>query len=140
EDALPRAEDGGGLGHEMDAAEDDQVGAGGGRLSRQAQRVADEIRDVLHLGHLVVVGEDDRVALASELANLGAHAGDVARHCPRAVVRAVRRQVQNLYRHVLTTSRLKSRAGAEWVSAPTEIRSTPACAAAIAPSSVMPPD
>ena len=31
------------------------------RLARQAERVADEIGDVLHLGALVVVREDDRV-------------------------------------------------------------------------------
>ena len=30
---------------------------------REPERVADEVGDVLHLGHLVVVGEDDRVAL-----------------------------------------------------------------------------
>ncbi len=35
-----------------------------GRLARQAERIADIVRDVLDLGPLVVVGEDHRVALA----------------------------------------------------------------------------
>ena len=45
-------------------------GVGRGRLAREAERVADVVGHVLHLGHLVVVGEDDRVALAGELAHL----------------------------------------------------------------------
>ena len=51
------------LGHEVDAAEDDRLGVGRGRLAREAERVADVVGHVLHLGHLVVVGEDHRVAL-----------------------------------------------------------------------------
>ncbi len=35
-------------------------------LAGQAERVADVVGHVLHLGHLVVVGEDDRVALARQ--------------------------------------------------------------------------
>ena len=49
------------LGHEVHAAEDDDVGVGLRRLAGQAERVADEIGDVLDLGPLVVVREDDRV-------------------------------------------------------------------------------
>ena len=61
----------------MDAGEDDELGVGLGGLPRQAERVADEVRDVLDLGALVVVREDDRVALGSELADLGGQCGDV---------------------------------------------------------------
>ncbi len=55
----------------MDAAEDDDVGVGLGRFARQAERVADEIGDVLHFGALVVVREDDGVAVAGEALDLG---------------------------------------------------------------------
>ena len=48
-----------------------------GRLAREAERVADVVGDVLDLGHLVVVREDDRVALARERAHLGLQRGDV---------------------------------------------------------------
>ena len=41
-------------------------------VARQAQRVAHVVGHVLDLGHLVVVGQDDRVPLAGELAHLGA--------------------------------------------------------------------
>src|SRR5947199_9941129 len=54
----------------MDAAEDDRVRVGRGGLPREPERVTDVVRDVLHLGHLVVVREDDRVARARELAHL----------------------------------------------------------------------
>ena len=46
------------------------------RFARQAERVADEIGDVLDLGALVVVRENDRVALARELLDLGLQLGD----------------------------------------------------------------
>src|SRR6185295_16853691 len=88
----------------------------------------------------VVVREDHRVPLARKLANLSAHAGDVARHIALRVLRCVRFQRDLFYRHVLVTSTLRSSAGAECVSAPTDIRSTPARAAATAPSGVIPPD
>ena len=61
------------LGHEVDAAEDDHVGVGGGRLAREPERVADEVGDVLDLGQLVVVGEDHGVALGRERAHLVVH-------------------------------------------------------------------
>ena len=66
---LSGREDRRGLGHEVDAAEDDRLGVGRGGLPGQAQRVADEIGHVLHLGHLVVVREDHGVALARERAD-----------------------------------------------------------------------
>jgi hypothetical protein len=50
----------------MDAAENDHVGVGSRCLLGETERIADEIGDVLHLGELVVVSEDDRVALAAE--------------------------------------------------------------------------
>ena len=46
------------------------VGVGLRRLAREAERVADEVGDVLELGQLVVVGEDHRVALGGERADL----------------------------------------------------------------------
>ena len=73
EHGLLGAEDRRGLGHEVDAAEDDRLRVGAGGLVREPERVADEVGDVLHLGHLVVVGEDDRVALARERADLLVH-------------------------------------------------------------------
>ena len=42
----------------MDTAERDRVRIGRGRLAREPERVADEVRDILNLGNLVVVGED----------------------------------------------------------------------------------
>ena len=49
----------------------------GGRLARQAERVAHEVGHVLDLGHLVVVGEDHGVALLGERAHLSGHPGGV---------------------------------------------------------------
>ena len=65
------------LGHEVDAAEDDHLCLGGGRLARQTERVADEVRDVLDLGHLVVVGEDHCLALRDQRADLVLHPAHV---------------------------------------------------------------
>ena len=56
------------LGHEVDAAEDDRLRVGRGGLAGEPERVADVVGHVLHLGHLVVVREDDGVALARERA------------------------------------------------------------------------
>ena len=67
------------LGHEVDAAEGDHRSAGGGRLTREPERVAGVIGDFLHLGHLVVVGEDHGVALARQLAHLARHLLDLLR-------------------------------------------------------------
>ena len=103
------AEDRGRLGHEVDAAEDDRGRVGGGRLAREAERVADVVGHVLHLGHLVVVGEDDRVALARELADLLLQRGDL---CGRG--------------HSTSSETWSERA--ECVSAPTEMKSTPVSA------------
>ena len=67
---LLRREDRRRLGHEVHAAEDDDVGVRLGGLAREAERVADEVGDVLHFGALVVVREDDRVLLARERLDL----------------------------------------------------------------------
>ena len=52
------------LGHEVDAAEGDHVALDLLRGLRELERIADEVREILDLGFLVVVGEDHRVALA----------------------------------------------------------------------------
>ena len=58
----------------MHAGEDDDLGLGACGLAGEAQRVADVVGDVLHLGPLIVVREHDRVALAGQLADLRLHA------------------------------------------------------------------
>ncbi len=62
----------------MDAAEHDDVGLGLLRLEAQPQRIADIIGDVLDLRDLVIVRQDDGVALAFEaqdfLRQIGARA------------------------------------------------------------------
>ncbi len=77
ENGLIGGEHGGGLGHEVDAAEGDDLGLGRRRLARELERVAGEVGDVLDLRHLVVVGEDDRVALGGQRADLVGHARDL---------------------------------------------------------------
>ena len=78
----------------------------GGRLLREAERVADEVGHLLDLRQLVVVGEDDGAALAGERAHLVLHGGDVV-------------ELEEGHRDV-SRSRDRSRAGAEWVRAPIE--------------------
>jgi hypothetical protein len=60
----------------VDAAEGDRLGVRRRSLPREAERVADEVGHVLHLRHLVVVGEDDGVALARERAHFLMQLGD----------------------------------------------------------------
>src|SRR5258708_28157266 len=124
----------------MDATKHDDVRVGGSRLARQPERVAHVVGDILDLGDLVVVRQDDCITRAGQLANLTAHALHVARQIPARVFGGVRFERNDFYRHVRVTARLKSSAGAECASAPTEIRSTPALAAAPAPPSATPPD
>ena len=50
---------------------------GGGGPPGEAERVADVVGDVLHLGHLVVVREDHGVALGRERAHLVLQASDL---------------------------------------------------------------
>jgi hypothetical protein len=58
------------LSHEVDAAEHDDVGVGVRGLAGQSERIADEVRDVLHFGALVVVREDHGVTLGRQLPDL----------------------------------------------------------------------
>ena len=59
-----------GLGHEVDAAQDNDLGVSPGCLTGEGQRVASEISDpVEDLRRLVVVSQDDGVALTFELVN-----------------------------------------------------------------------
>ena len=66
QDLLVRVQDLRGFRHEMDAAEYDHLRARLRRLLRELERIAHEIREVLDLRVLVVVGEDHRVELAAE--------------------------------------------------------------------------
>jgi hypothetical protein len=61
-----RVEDLGGLRHEVDAAEDDHLGVGAGGTAGELEGVTDEIGAVLDGVVLVVVGQDDGVALGLE--------------------------------------------------------------------------
>jgi len=63
DDRLLRGQDLRRLGHEVDAAERDDPLRGGQALARQLERVADEVGQVLDLGLLVVVGQDEGVPL-----------------------------------------------------------------------------
>ena len=83
------------------------VRVGRRRLPREAERVADEVGHVLHVGELVVVGEEDGVPLAGELADL---------------------VVQRRDRCSSRTSSETWSERAECVSAPTETKSTPVSA------------
>ena len=64
EDLFVRVQDLRRLGHEVDAGEDDDVGVGPGRLAGETERVADVVGDVLDVGLLVIVREEDGVLLA----------------------------------------------------------------------------
>ncbi len=52
--------------HEADAAERDDIRVRLRRLARQLQRIPDEIGQVLNLGRLVVMSQDDGVALLAQ--------------------------------------------------------------------------
>src|SRR5207244_9389310 len=88
--------------------------------ARKPERVAHVVGDVLYLGHLVVVREDDGVALARQRLHLLMHERDLrSRH---------------------RTSMETSRERALCVSAPMEMKSTPVSAISRTVSSVTPPD
>ena len=125
------AQDRGRLGHEVHAAEDDRRSPSAARgLPREAERVADVVGDVLDLGHLVVVGEDHGVARSARArATSSWRARDLLGDRPEAarggyLLSRGHGQVHG------STSRIseRSRAGAECVSAPIEIHSTPVLA------------
>src|SRR5207245_822331 len=87
---------------------------------REAERVADVVGNVLHLGTLVSVGKDDRVLLAGERADFVVQFGK----CGDG--------------HVTSSETWSERA--EWVRAPTEMKSTPVSAYARTVASDMPPE
>jgi hypothetical protein len=111
QDGLVRAEDRRRLGHEVDAAEGDHLFRRGGGLLREPERVADEVGHLLDLGELVVVGEDDGAALPGERAHLVLQRRDVV-------------ELEERHR-VVSRRRDRSSAGAEWVRAPIETKSSP---------------
>ncbi len=94
-----------------------------GRPAGQAQRVAHVVGHVLDLGHLIVMGQDDGVALRRELPDLGGQVPDVVQPLLRFRVGPGRVHAQHGQgggRH-RRTSMETSRERAEWVSAPTEM-------------------
>ena len=70
QDRLGGRENRGRFSHEVHATEDDHIGARARRFTREAERIADIIGNILDFGTLVVVGEDHRVALSRERTNL----------------------------------------------------------------------
>jgi hypothetical protein len=70
EDRLVHAEDLGGLGHEVDAAKHDLRCFDFGGHTTQAERIAGVMRDVLNLGQLIVVRQNDGVFFLGELQHL----------------------------------------------------------------------
>ena len=67
---LVRGEDGGAFGHEMDAAEHDHIMIGLCRGAGKFERIAGDVGDVLDLGPLIIVGQDDGVQVFFELQDL----------------------------------------------------------------------
>ena len=55
------------LGHEVDATERDHVAVGALGGLRQGQRVADDVGEILNLGFLVVVGQQESAALPFQI-------------------------------------------------------------------------
>ena len=80
DDDLLRAEDLGGIGHELHAAKGDDIGARFGGLAAQLQTVTDKIGEVLDFRLLVIVRQDHRIAFFTQAVDLGANveAGEVA--------------------------------------------------------------
>ena len=126
------------LGHEVHAAEGDDGLVDRRRAWDEAERVAHVVGDVLDLGQLVVVGQDDRVALAGERADLGLQRPRRPR-AERPLGRGGRPRGHGEVHGRGSRSRERSRAGAECVSAPTETKSTPVPAISRTVSSVTPP-
>ena len=63
---LLRGEHGCRLSHEMHAAENDDIRFRFGGLLGETKGIADEVRRVLHVAHLVIVGQDNGVPLSLE--------------------------------------------------------------------------
>lgn len=66
EDSLCGSKNFSGFGHEVHAAEDNDIGVGSGGFTGEVKGVTNEVSDVLNFGTLVVVSEDDGVALRAE--------------------------------------------------------------------------
>jgi hypothetical protein len=87
DDDLTGIDDLGGFRHEMDAAEGDDIGVGLFGFVGQAEGVADEISDFLDVAGLVIVGQDEGIALFFEAQDFvlegegcgGDHGGGAAR-------------------------------------------------------------
>ena len=75
DDGLRGVQDLCGLTHEVNTAEDNDVGIRLGGLNAQAKRVSHEVGHVLDLLNLVVMGEDDCIPLAFESQNLSRQIG-----------------------------------------------------------------
>jgi hypothetical protein len=73
------AEDLGRVGHELDSAKRDHIRVGIGRHLAQLQTVADEIRQILNVRCLVVMRQDNRIALLAQPVDLRAQVG-ASRH------------------------------------------------------------
>ncbi len=74
-DDFLRAEDLGGVGHELDPAKGDHIGIGFGRHLAQLERIADKIGQVLDLRALIIMRQDHRVALLAQAIDLGKQVG-----------------------------------------------------------------
>ena len=70
EHGLARVEDGGGLRHEVDAAEHYHVCVHSSRATRELERISREVGDVLHLAAAVVVRQHNGLPLAAQLFDL----------------------------------------------------------------------
>ena len=69
-----------GFRHELDAAEDDHFGVSPDSRLREGQAVPAYVGDLLDLGALVIVGQDDRVLLAGQLPDLGGEGNGIGVH------------------------------------------------------------
>lgn len=61
-----RIENFGGFGHEVDTGKDDDIGVGVGGFAGEFEGVTDVVSDILNIGVLVVVSEDDSVEFLFE--------------------------------------------------------------------------
>lgn len=112
---LVRVEDARRLSHEVYAAEDNNVRVDALGLPAELQAVTDEVRDLLYLWRLIVVGEEDGALLPQRLLNLNLKRLNI-------------RRVQPLVPPVNLISSFTSRARTECVRHPRDTTSTPAAA------------
>ena len=86
EHQLGRVEHDGGLCHEVDPAEDDEVGIRALGFSGEVERVPDEVGHILDGAFLVVVGEDHGLPLTRKLPDLLLQEGQAPRIAGRMPV------------------------------------------------------